>query len=168
MVALFATNAKAVYCPLPPSVPSYDWRCGATLTASGRAAQVLMKWSWSRSSRRHGDKQPLPFLPASWLHLPGGPATPVPAEVRIRSDILTSVPKSLIESVLALTLQTWGAHFQRHNLRGSLIKRAGWPSRWRARCPSFSFWIGALKLSTPAKKCGHILPNDYCFFVLTT
>lgn len=52
----------------------------------------------------HGDKQPSFLLPARRLHLPAGPVTPVPAEVSLRDGILTSVPKSLIESVLTFNI----------------------------------------------------------------
>lgn len=43
------------------------------------------------------------LLPVRTLHLPAGPATPVPAETHIKNDILTSVPKSLPESVLTVS-----------------------------------------------------------------
>lgn len=52
----------------------------------------------------HGDKQPPLLLPVRQLHLPAGPVTPVPAEARIVNNILTSVPKSLTDSVLTFNI----------------------------------------------------------------
>lgn len=46
-----------------------------------------------------------------------GPVTPVPAEVHIiRNDVSKSVPQSLVESVLALTLLTLWPRYQKANL----------------------------------------------------
>lgn len=56
----------------------------------------------------HGDKEPPPPPPpppSEWTPFTSWPGvTPVPAEGHTRSDILTSVPKSLIK-ICALTLQ---------------------------------------------------------------
>ncbi len=58
----------------------------------GRAGPEEMEPVQKLSTLGHADKQTLLLLPACRLHLPAGPVTPVPAEVCIRNDILTSVP----------------------------------------------------------------------------
>ena len=84
--------------------------CAATLCANlllqaGRA-EVLRSWSRSRSFRRLDteiNSHLLSSQRAASIYQQA-PVTPVPAEVRIRNDILTSVPESLIESVLTCNI----------------------------------------------------------------
>lgn len=81
------------------------WQCGAAnlqlqAGCAGPEELELVQKLWVN---RQEDKQPALLHPARRIHLPAVPVTPVPAEVHIRDDILTSVPESLINSVLPST-----------------------------------------------------------------